>query len=65
MILKLTGNVSMSSEETIVKPQCDIKDLTLYFIGACKWECGGERPNIVMKEMEHRRKNDVTISYYS
>lgn len=55
----------MSAEETIVKPQCEIKDLTLFFIGACGWECGGERPNTIMKETEHRKKKDVTISYYN
>lgn len=65
MILKLTGEVRMGSGETVVKPQCDIKHLTLSFIGACRCECGGgESPVIEMKELGHRKEKDTTF-YYS
>lgn len=63
-ILKLTGAVRMGSGETVVKPQCDIKYLTLSFIGAWRCERGGERAKIEMKELEHRKEKD-TIFYYS
>lgn len=62
MILKLTGEVRMGSGGTVVKPQCDLKYLTVSFIRACEWRCwGGESPmiSIEMKELEHRKEKNI------
>lgn len=61
MMLKLSGD-GRWVQKRVVKPECDIKCLTLSFIGACGWECGGERPMIEMEGLEHRKGRD-NVSY--